>query len=132
MEIFVDRALARTAELDDNLINTGKVVRPLHGLPISLKDQLCIKGLETTNDPLDQTNCNSVIMIIGYVSWIGQYAEKNAVLVDILIECGAVPFVRTNVPQTIMVSKHSSLRWILLADVFSVGRNLQLYLRPDD
>jgi len=43
-------------------------------------------------------------LIIGYVSWIGQYAEKNAVLVDILIECGAVPFVRTNIPQTLMVS----------------------------
>ncbi|KAG1841805.1 general amidase [Suillus subalutaceus] len=85
-EIFVDRALARAAELDDYLKNTGKVVGPLHGLPISLKDQLCIKGLETT---------------IGYVSWIGQYADKNAVLVDVLIECGAVPFVRTNVPQTL-------------------------------
>lgn len=43
--------------------------------------------------------------VSGYVSWIGQYAEKNAVLVDILIECGAVPFVRTNIPQTLMVSK---------------------------
>ncbi|KAG1899186.1 amidase signature domain-containing protein [Suillus fuscotomentosus] len=77
-EIFIDRALARAAELDDYLKKTGKVVGPLHGLPVSLKDQLCIKGLETT---------------MGYVSWIGQYAEKNAVLVDILIECGAVPFV---------------------------------------
>lgn len=87
-EIFVERALARAAELDDALGKTGKVVGPLHGLPISLKDQLCIKGLETT---------------MGYVSWIGKYAEKNAVLVDILEECGAVPFVRTNVPQTLMV-----------------------------
>ncbi|OAX34389.1 general amidase [Rhizopogon vinicolor AM-OR11-026] len=86
-EIFVDRALARAAELDDHLKRTGKVVGPLHGLPISLKDQLCMKGLETT---------------MGYVSWIGQYAEKNAVLVDILLECGAVPFVRTNIPQTLM------------------------------
>lgn len=86
-EIFIDRALARAAELDDHLKKTGKVVGPLHGLPISLKDQLCIKGLETT---------------MGYVSWIGQYAEKNAVLVDILIECGAVLFVRTNIPQTLM------------------------------
>ncbi|KAG1779422.1 general amidase [Suillus placidus] len=85
-EIFVDRALVRAAELDDYLKNTGKVVGPLHGLPISLKDLLCIEGLETT---------------IGYVSWIGQYADKNAVLVDVLIECGAVPFVRTNVPQTL-------------------------------
>lgn len=86
-EIFVDHALARAAELDDHLQQTGKVVGPLHGLPISLKDQICIKGLETT---------------MGYISWIGRYAEKNAVLVDILIECGAVPFVRTNLPQTVM------------------------------
>ncbi|KAH0838330.1 general amidase [Lanmaoa asiatica] len=86
-EIFVERALARAAELDEALKKTGKVVGPLHGLPISLKDQLCVKGLETT---------------MGYVSWIGKYAEKNAVLVDILEECGAVPFVRTNIPQTLM------------------------------
>ena len=37
------------------------------------------------------------------MSWIGKYADKNAVLVDILYDCGAVPFVRTNVPQTLMV-----------------------------
>ena len=96
----MERALARAAELDDALKKTGKVVGPLHGLPISLKDQLCIKGLETT---------------MGYVSWIGKYAEKNAVLVDILEECGAVPFVRTNVPQTLMVRRSSELRWSRLS-----------------
>lgn len=47
-EIFVDRALARARELDDHFKATGRVVGPLHGLPISCKDQLCIKGLETT------------------------------------------------------------------------------------
>lgn len=47
-EIFVERALARAAELDTHLRTTGSVVGPLHGLPISLKDQLPIKGLETT------------------------------------------------------------------------------------
>ena len=47
-EIFVERALARAKELDEHLKATGKVVGPLHGLPISLKDQICIKGLETT------------------------------------------------------------------------------------
>ncbi|PSS37707.1 hypothetical protein PHLCEN_2v400 [Hermanssonia centrifuga] len=86
-EIFVDRALARAAELDEHLKTTGKVVGPLHGLPISLKDQLPIKGLETT---------------MGYVSWIGKYATRDAVLVEILYDLGAVPFVRTNVPQTLM------------------------------
>ncbi|ESK92480.1 general amidase [Moniliophthora roreri MCA 2997] len=86
-EIFIEKALQRAKELDDILEKTGKVVGPLHGLPISLKDQFTIKGLET---------------IMGYVAWIGNYAESNCVLVDILYECGAVLFVRTNVPQTLM------------------------------
>ncbi|KAF8509845.1 general amidase [Gautieria morchelliformis] len=86
-EIFVDQALSRAAELDAHLKRTGTVVGPLHGLPISLKDQLCMKGLETT---------------MGYVSWVGKYAERDATLVEILYEQGAVPFVRTNVPQTLM------------------------------
>lgn len=47
-EIFVERALARAAELDEYLKTMGKVMGPLHGLPISLKDQIIIKGLETT------------------------------------------------------------------------------------
>ncbi|TCD65745.1 hypothetical protein EIP91_002229 [Steccherinum ochraceum] len=86
-EIFVDRAVARARELDEHLRSTGRVVGPLHGLPVSLKDQICVKGVETT---------------MGYVSWIGRYAQKNASLVDILYECGANPFVQTNVPQTLM------------------------------
>ncbi|THV07614.1 general amidase [Dendrothele bispora CBS 962.96] len=86
-EIFVERALARAAELDEHLKKTGKPIGPLHGLPISLKDQINIKGLESC---------------MGYVSWIGKVAEENAVLVDILEAAGAVPFVKTNVPQTLM------------------------------
>ncbi|KAJ7631228.1 general amidase [Roridomyces roridus] len=86
-EIFVDRALSRAKELDEHLEKTGTVAGPLHGLPISLKDQISIKGIDST---------------MGYVSWIGKPAEKNSVLVDILESLGAVPFVKTNVVQTLM------------------------------
>ncbi|KAF8069193.1 general amidase [Lyophyllum atratum] len=86
-EIFVERALDRARYLDDILRKTGKPVGPLHGLPISLKDQFTMKGLET---------------VMGYVSWVGKYAANDSVLVEILSECGAVLFVRTNVPQTLM------------------------------
>ncbi|KAI8995604.1 general amidase [Trametes punicea] len=86
-EIFVERALARAAELDDHLKQTGEVVGPLHGLPVSLKDQICIKGLETT---------------MGYASWVGKYSDQDAVMTQILYACGAVPFVMTNVPQTLL------------------------------
>lgn len=92
-EIFIEKALARAAEVDEYLKKTGKVIGPLHGLPVSLKDQLNIKGVETS---------------MGYVSWIGQYAQRNSVLTDILESVGAVPFVKTNVPQTLMVCYRAS------------------------
>ncbi|KAF8832169.1 hypothetical protein HHX47_DHR1001153 [Lentinula edodes] len=41
----------------------------------------------------------------GYVSWVGTYAERNSVLADILDNAGAVLFVKTNVPQTLMWSE---------------------------
>jgi len=40
--------MAQAKELDDYFEKNGKVVGPLHGLPISLKDQLRVKGHETT------------------------------------------------------------------------------------
>ncbi|KAF4564834.1 hypothetical protein EYR36_002774 [Pleurotus pulmonarius] len=86
-EIFVERSLERAQELDDYLRMHKKPVGPLHGLPISLKDQFNMKGLET---------------IMGYVGRIGQYAESDCVIVEMLYDLGAVPFVRTNVPQTLM------------------------------
>lgn len=33
--------------MDDYLRDHGEVIGPLHGLPISLKDQFTMKGLET-------------------------------------------------------------------------------------
>ncbi|KAF7762070.1 hypothetical protein Agabi119p4_8663 [Agaricus bisporus var. burnettii] len=86
-EIFIGRGLARAAELDDYFKRTGKVVGPLHGLPISLKDQLCVKGLDAT---------------MGYVAWIDKPSQKNSVLVDTLESLGAVFYVKTNIPQTLM------------------------------
>ncbi|KAI0757030.1 general amidase [Daedaleopsis nitida] len=86
-EIFIDKAIERAAELDAYLKEHGTVMGPLHGLPISLKDQIPIKGLET---------------VMGYAAWIGKYAEDDAVLVKLLLQAGAVLYVRTNVPQTLM------------------------------
>lgn len=74
------------------------------GLPISLKDQVSIKGIEST---IGTYRIHNVIIVnsilVGYVSWIGKYAERNAVLADILESLGAVFYVKTNVPQTLMV-----------------------------
>jgi amidase len=88
LEFFPELALSRAKELDDHLQKSGKTVGPLHGLPISLKDQFRVKGLETC---------------MGYVAWIGKYDTTNSVLVDLLLKAGAVFYVKTSVPQSLMV-----------------------------
>ncbi|KIJ61538.1 hypothetical protein HYDPIDRAFT_183162 [Hydnomerulius pinastri MD-312] len=92
-EIFVERALDRAKEVDKYMAEHGKPIGALHGLPISLKDQFDMKGLET---------------IMGYACNIGKFADNDCVLVEILYELGAVPFVRTNVPQTLMWGETSN------------------------
>ena len=47
-EIFVDKALKRATELDQYYKENGKVIGPLHGLPVSLKDQFRVKGIDST------------------------------------------------------------------------------------
>ena len=43
-EFFPDMALAQASELDEHFARHNKPVGPLHGLPVSLKDQCRIKA----------------------------------------------------------------------------------------
>ncbi|TGO86798.1 hypothetical protein BPOR_0275g00010 [Botrytis porri] len=87
LEFFPEMALARAKELDELYKKTGKTVCPLHGLPISLKDQFRIKGLETS---------------MGYVSWLGKYEDDDSILIKLLLKAGAVFYMKTSVPQSLM------------------------------
>lgn len=71
----------------------------LHGLPVSLKDQFHIKGVETT---------------MGYVGWIGTFEGKKddvrarnfeSEMVKELRDLGAVLFCKTSVPTTLMAGE---------------------------
>ena len=85
-----DKALHTARELDKNLKETGSVKGPLHGLPISLKDQFHVEGYDTT---------------MGYVGWIGTYEgdtsptkvhEVNSQLVKELLSLGAVLYCKVS------------------------------------
>ncbi|KAK9480220.1 amidase signature domain-containing protein [Lipomyces japonicus] len=89
-EFFPDVALKRAAELDEYYKTHGKTVGPLHGLPVSLKDQFRVKGIETS---------------MGYVSWIGKPDTENSTIVDLLLNAGAVFFVKTNIPTSLMAGE---------------------------
>lgn len=47
-ELMFDEALERAVLLDNHLATTGRVIGPLHGLPISFKDNIDVKGYDTT------------------------------------------------------------------------------------
>lgn len=117
-EIFFEGGLARAAELDQILKETGQVVGPLHGVPISIKDHICVKGLDTST---------------GYVGWAFKTtAAVNATAVDVLHQAGAVLYVKTANPQTLLVRTFPcSLNCHVLMNVLTVARNKQQRLRQD-
>jgi Asp-tRNA(Asn)/Glu-tRNA(Gln) amidotransferase A subunit family amidase len=89
-EIFFDQALERAKAVDDYFAKNGKPMGPFHGLPISLKDSFNVKGVQAT---------------IGYVSFAKHPpAGHNSALVEILLRHGAVVYVKTNLPQTMMTA----------------------------
>lgn len=87
-EIFFGEAVSIARSLDEHLQNTGRLVGPLHGLPISLKDNFNVIGKDST---------------VGFASLVGQPATYNATLVELLEQLGAVRYCKTNVPTAMMI-----------------------------
>jgi len=86
-ELLPERAHARAQYLDEYITTHSKPIGPLHGLPISVKEHVSMEGLD----------CNA-----GFVSWVGRVAQEDALILKILWEAGAVFYVRTTEPQTIV------------------------------
>ncbi|KAF8751247.1 Amidase [Rhizoctonia solani] len=86
-EVMFEQALGRAQELDEHISTSGKVVGPLHGVPISIKDHISIKGEDTAT---------------GFVAWAGRtIAEEDATVVRILRQAGAIIYVKTTNPQSV-------------------------------
>lgn len=62
---------------------------PFHGIPMTLKDQFNIKGLDST---------------LGYVGRSFAPASDDAAVVKMLRSLGAIILAKSNLPQSIMVS----------------------------
>lgn len=86
-ETFFEQAEKRARYLDDLRVKGGPL-GPLHGLPVSLKDSYQVEGTEAC---------------IGAVAFMGRISTENSALVDLLLDLGAVLYVKTNVPQVLMV-----------------------------
>ncbi|CBX95787.1 hypothetical protein LEMA_P029390.1 [Plenodomus lingam JN3] len=47
-EILFDHAIKQAKELDEYHAKSGRLIGPLHGVPITLKDQFNVKGYDST------------------------------------------------------------------------------------
>ncbi|KAJ5128565.1 hypothetical protein N7448_002282 [Penicillium atrosanguineum] len=86
-EFLADEAIARAKELDEYYQQTGKLVGPLHGVPISVKEHIGLKN----------KTCNT-----GFVAWVDKVTPEDAHLIQLLSKAGAIFHVRTNQPQSLM------------------------------
>ncbi|CAF3391518.1 unnamed protein product [Rotaria sp. Silwood2] len=91
---FLDKeALDRAKYLDEEFKRRGGPIGPLHGLPISLKDMITMRGRRVS---------------AGWIKWINRIAEDDSLIVKILYEAGAIFYVRTTEPQSLMHLECSS------------------------
>lgn len=88
-EIVFEEAIRKARSLDKYYEINGKSIGPLHGIPITVKDQFNVKGVDTT---------------LGYVGMAGKPATDDAAVVKILQDLGAIVIAKTNLPQSIMVN----------------------------
>ncbi|CAG7727883.1 unnamed protein product, partial [Allacma fusca] len=79
---FIPTAIKRAEELDKH----PSVKGPLHGVPICVKDDHHIKGMDST---------------VGYAKNLYKPKKETSVIVQVLQNAGAVPFCKTNLPQTV-------------------------------
>ncbi|KAI0389101.1 amidase [Xylariaceae sp. FL0594] len=95
-EVLFNNAIHRAKELDEYFAKSGKPVGPLHGIPISLKDQFDVAGFDST---------------LGYVARSFQPATRDCALVEMLKSLGAVVIAKTNLPQSIMWCETENPLW---------------------
>lgn len=83
---------------------TANRAGPLAGVPVSLKDTISVKGYDSC---------------IGYSAWTSQPKESESAIVELLRDAGAVPFVKTTIPITLLSFESQSA-------VFGVTKNPHL------
>jgi fatty acid amide hydrolase len=85
-EVLREQALA-DAEASDARRRRGEARGPLDGVPVAIKECFDVAGRATT---------------LGLPSWRGRIAERDAAMVTLLRDAGAVILGRTNLSQTML------------------------------
>lgn len=88
--------IAQEAERAKDAGARGAWQGPLAGMPVSLKDMVGVAGADAC---------------IGYSAWAARPVARDAPLVRLLRDAGALPFVKTNVPVTLLSLESANDVW---------------------
>ncbi|KAG2359185.1 amidase signature domain-containing protein [Suillus spraguei] len=94
--VLYEDARKQAKELDAEFASTKTLRGPFHGVPVSVKDNYQIEGYDAT---------------IGFTAWANNPGKKDACVVAQLRAAGAIIFVKTNVPQTMLAFECSNPLW---------------------
>uniref|UniRef100_A0A5S6QY60 fatty acid amide hydrolase n=1 Tax=Trichuris muris TaxID=70415 RepID=A0A5S6QY60_TRIMR len=84
---FIEEAESWAAILEETYGQHRKAKPPFYGIPISAKESVQIKGYECTR---------------GYVRSLGHQSVRDSNVIAVMKKLGAIPFARSNVPQTLL------------------------------
>jgi amidase len=105
-ELLPQKALARAAYLDEYYVAHGKPIGPLHGLPISVKEHIAMKGHDLN---------------AGFISWVGTVAPDDGLILKLLWNAGCIFHARTTEPQTLMHLETSSNIYGVTVNPYNTG-----------
>ena len=94
VEILSETALEEAREADDAL-GRGDDAGPLHGVPVSIKDSIDVRGVRTTAGTWGRRDAPA--------------AECDATLVQRLRYAGAIPIAKTNLPDLLFAYESDNL-----------------------
>lgn len=102
-EIFFDLALERAEKLDKYFETHKKLSGPLHGIPISLKDQINIPGIKTAIGYVAPHISEEFESIICH-----KKPDDLSLIAEVLQNHGAIFYVKTTVPMAMLGGETSS------------------------
>lgn len=96
------------AKRADRERTSGAVAGLLHGMPISIKENIDLQGMDST---------------MGLRHRQGKPATSDAVTVRVLREQGAIPLGKTNVPQLLLAQESENVIWGITHNPWNLGRS---------
>ena len=105
MTVNIDEAITKAKEIDE-YIASGKKITPLTGIPIAIKDNMCTRGILTTDSSKILRN------------YIPPY---NATVVEKILQAGAIPIGKTNLDEFAMGSSTENSAYKVTKNPWNLG-----------